>query len=141
MAFLTGFSFVAIVVNIPQRAQAVYGFSPIRAGLALLPLLLMSPFATALSGYVTSNLKVPPLYLIIIGAVLQVLGMGLTCSLPTHASKIPPAQYGYEVIMGVGFGMGLSTLLTLARFVVDEKNLRMFIHISFSLRKMLTENE
>ncbi|KAF4627477.1 hypothetical protein G7Y89_g10678 [Cudoniella acicularis] len=71
-AFFIGFPFVAIVVNIPQRAQAVYGLSPTHAGLALLPLLLTSPFATALSGFLTSNMKVPPLYLILIGAVLQV---------------------------------------------------------------------
>jgi hypothetical protein len=122
-AFFIGFPFVAIVVNIPQRAQAVYGFSPLRAGLALLPLLLTSPLATALSGYLTSNLKIPPLYLILIGAVLQVVGVGLTCSLPTNTFSIPPQQYGLEVLMGLGFGLGLSTLLTLARLVVDEANL------------------
>jgi hypothetical protein len=64
--------------------------------------------------------------LILGGAVLQVIGVGLTCSLPTDASKIPVAQYGYEVLMGLGFGAGLSTLLTLARLVVDERNLRIF---------------
>lgn len=122
-AFFIGFPFVAIVVNIPQRAQAVYGFSPLRAGLALLPLLLTSPLATALSSYLTSNLKIPPLYLILIGAVWQVVGIGLTCSLPTNTFSIPPQQYGFEVLMGLGFGLGLSTLLTLARLVVDEANL------------------
>ncbi|TVY75574.1 Efflux pump FUS6 [Lachnellula suecica] len=122
-AFFIGFPFVAIVVNIPQRAQAVYGFSPIRAGLALLPLLLTSPLATALSGYLTSNRRIPPLYLIVIGSVLQLLGVGLTCSLPTNATKSPAAQYGYEVIMGFGFGAGLSTLLTLAKLVVEERHL------------------
>lgn len=107
-AYFVGFPFVAIVVNIPQRAQAVYGFSPLRSGLALLPLLLTSPLATAFSGYLTSNLKVPPVYLIVGGAVLQVVGVGLTCSLPVAASKIPAAQYGFEVLMGLGFGAGLS---------------------------------
>ncbi|TVY27456.1 Efflux pump [Lachnellula hyalina] len=122
-AFFIGFPFVAIVVNIPQRAQALYGFTPLRAGLALLPLLLTSPLATAVSGFLTSNRKVPPLYLILGGAVLQVIGVGLTCSLPVDATRIPAAQYGYEVLMGIGFGAGLSTLLTLARLVVDERNL------------------
>ncbi|TVY37363.1 MFS thioclapurine efflux transporter [Lachnellula subtilissima] len=122
-AFFIGFPFIAIVVNIPQRAQALYGFTPLRAGLALMPLLLTSPLATAVSGYLTSNRKIPPLYLILGGAVLQVIGVGLTCSLPVDATKIPAAQYGYEVLMGIGFGAGLSTLLTLARLVVDERNL------------------
>ena len=56
-AFFIGFDFVSIVVNIPQRAQAVNGLSPVRAGIALLPLLLTSPFETAVQGLLTSNLK------------------------------------------------------------------------------------
>ncbi|RFU74580.1 mfs-type transporter [Trichoderma arundinaceum] len=122
-AFFVGFPFVSIVVNIPQRAQAVGGFSPVKAGIALLPLLLTSPLATALSGFLTGTFKVPPFYLIIISSTLQLVGVGLTCSLPVDATSVPAAQYGYEVIMGVGFGMGLTTLLTFARVVVPEKHL------------------
>ncbi|KAF5548162.1 multidrug transporter [Fusarium napiforme] len=118
-----GFPFVSMVVNIPQRAQAVYGMSPSRAGIILLPMMLTSPAATVLSGYLTGNAKVPPAYLIIIAAVLQILGVGLTCSLSTDTTDMPDAQYGYEVLMGVGFGMGLATVLTFARVVVSEANL------------------
>ncbi len=123
-AFFIGFPFVSVVVNIPQRAQAVNGLSPVRAGIALLPLLLTSPFATAVQGVLTSNFKVPPFYLMLIGAVLQLVGVGLTSSLPTDRYRIPPQQYGYEVIMGLGFGLGLSTVLTLAPLVVMEADLR-----------------
>jgi hypothetical protein len=123
-AFLIGFPFVVIVVSIPQRAQAVYGLSPSAAGLALLPLLLTSPLATALSGYLTSNLKVPPVYLIIGGAVFQVLGVGLMCEIGLDETDMPKRQYAYEALMGLGFGMGLSTILVLARLVVEEKDLR-----------------
>ncbi|KAF5646232.1 major facilitator superfamily transporter [Fusarium sp. NRRL 52700] len=118
-----GFPFVSMVVNIPQRAQAVYGLPPSRAGIILLPMMLTSPVATVVSGYLTGNVKVPPAYLIIIAAVLQVLGVGLTCSLSTDATHMPNAQYGYEVLMGFGFGMGLATVLTFARVVVSEANL------------------
>lgn len=123
-AFFVGFPFVSIVVNIPQRAQAVNGLSPVRAGIALLPLLLTSPFATAVQGVLTSNFKVPPFYLMLIGAVLQLIGVGLTSSLPTNRLIVAPQQYGYEVIMGLGFGLSLSTVLTLAPLVVKEADLR-----------------
>jgi hypothetical protein len=119
-----GFPFVSVVVNIPQRAQAVNELSPVRAGLALLPLLLTSPLATAVQGVLTSITKVPPLYLIVIGATLQLIGVGLTSSLPTDINRIVPQQYGYEAIMGLGFGLGLSTVLTLAPLVVSEADLR-----------------
>ncbi|KAM5344235.1 hypothetical protein ACJ41O_012772 [Fusarium nematophilum] len=122
-AFFVGFPFVSIVVNIPQRTQAVYGLSPVRAGLTLLPLLLTAPVATAVSGFLTSNAKVPPFYIVMAASIFQLIGIGLTCSLPTDSATLPAAQYGYEVIMGVGFGLGLATLLTFARIVVSEANL------------------
>lgn len=125
-AFFVGFPFVTVVVNVPQRAQAVDGLSPVRAGLVLLPLLLTSPFAMAASGILTSNFNVPPAYLIVIGAILQLIGVGLTSSLPTTRFKISPQQYGYEVIMGLGFGLTLSTVLTIAPLVVKEIDLREF---------------
>ncbi|RSL74274.1 hypothetical protein CEP53_000350 [Fusarium sp. AF-6] len=112
-----------MIVNIPQRAQAVYGASPVQGGLTLLPLLLTSPLATAFSGFMTGNAKVPPFYLVLVASVLQVIGIGLTCSLPTDATSVPKAQYGYEVLMGIGFGLGLTTLLTFARVVVSQQNL------------------
>ena len=122
-AFFIGFPFVAIVVNVPQRAQAVNPLSPTNAGLALLLLLMTSPLATAVSGVLTSSFKVPPVYLIVIGATLQLIGVGLASSLPTDTVTTAPQQYGYEVIMGLGFGLGLSTVLTLAPLVVQERDL------------------
>ncbi|KAF2093099.1 drug resistance transporter EmrB/QacA subfamily [Rhizodiscina lignyota] len=123
-AFFIGFPFVAIVVNIPQRAQAVNGRSPFGGGLVLLPLLLASPLATALSGILTSKFKVPPFYLIFCGSILQLVGVGLTCSLPIDTtSRIAPQQYGYQVIMGLGFGLGLSTILVIAPLLVEGSDL------------------
>lgn len=76
------------------------------------------------SGLLTSSGKVPPVYLITAGAVVQIIGIGLTCSLPTDTLNFPPQQYGFEAVMGIGFGLTLSTILTLAPLVADEKNLR-----------------
>ncbi|ROW03115.1 hypothetical protein VMCG_05822 [Cytospora schulzeri] len=122
-AFFVGFPFVSIIVNIPQRAQAVYDLSPVNAGLTLLPLMLASPVATAISAFLTERVKIAPFYIILVACVLQVLGLGLTCSLSTDSKSVPIAQYGYQVIMGFGFGLGLTTLLSFARAVVPEANL------------------
>uniref|UniRef100_A0A093UWI9 Putative transporter C3H1.06c n=1 Tax=Talaromyces marneffei PM1 TaxID=1077442 RepID=A0A093UWI9_TALMA len=122
-SFFLGFPFTSVVINIPQRAQAVYAFSSQHAGITLLPLLLTSPLATVASGLLTSNGKVPPVYLVMAGAVTQIIGMGLTCSLPTDILKFPSQQYGFEAIMGIGFGLTLSTILTLAPLVADERDL------------------
>lgn len=60
--------------------------------------------------------------MILLGAVLQVIGVGLTISLPPTGGTFAKAQYAYEVIMGLGFGLVLATVLTLAQLVSDEKD-------------------
>lgn len=127
---------MAIVINIPQRAQAVNGYSPVKAGLALLALLLSSPFATTVSGVLTSSFKVPPVYLILLGAVLQTIGVGLTINLPPTGGTFAKEQYAYEVIMGLGFGLILATVLTLAQLVCDENDVGMYPCVSTPLLRL-----
>ena len=125
-AFFAGFPFTSLVVNIPQRFQAVNGSTPTRAGISLLPLLLMTPFASGLSGYLVSNqkLRVPPLYLVLLGSCLQLIGVGLDSSISTDVGAgIQKVQYAYEVLMGLGFGLVLSSLLTFIPLVVEKKDM------------------
>ncbi|KAJ0285904.1 hypothetical protein Brms1b_008524 [Colletotrichum noveboracense] len=120
--FFIGFPFVTILFIIPQRAQAVYGLNPVQSSLSVLPLLLTSPFATAISGVLTSNYNVPPAYLILIGSVIQLIGVGLSISIPLTGDHIYASQYGFEAVMGVGFGLTLSTVLTLGQLIVSKEN-------------------
>jgi hypothetical protein len=67
---------MAIIVNL------THGSSASGVGIRLLPLLLCSPFASALSGFVVIRLKIPPLYLIFVGGALQLIGIGLMSLIP-----------------------------------------------------------
>ncbi|KAF5635101.1 major facilitator superfamily transporter [Fusarium sp. NRRL 25303] len=120
--FFTGFPFMAALINIPQRFQTVNMTSAISAGIRTLPLLLLSPLATAINGILVSKLGVPPLYTLFLGGSLQTIGVGLYSSLKSSTS-IASAQYGYEAIMGLGFGFNLSTILMMVPLVVTEKDL------------------
>ncbi|CVL02468.1 related to multidrug transporter [Fusarium mangiferae] len=120
--FFTGFPFMAALINIPQRFQTVNMTSAINAGIRTLPLLLLSPLATAINGILVSKLRVPPLYTLFLGGSLQTIGVGLYSSLKSSTS-IASAQYGYEAIMGLGFGFNLSTILMMVPLVVTEKDL------------------
>ncbi|RBA11052.1 hypothetical protein FPRO05_04225 [Fusarium proliferatum] len=120
--FFTGFPFMAALINIPQRFQTVNTTSAINAGIRTLPLLLLSPLATAINGILVSKLGVPPLYTLFLGGSLQTIGVGLYSSLKSSTS-IASAQYGYEAIMGLGFGFNLSTILMMVPLVVTEKDL------------------
>jgi len=79
------------------------------------------------SGVLTSNFKVPPVYLILAGAVLQVIGVGLCIRLPPTGGTFAKEQYAYEVVMGLGFGLTLATVLTLAQLVCAEQDVGMYI--------------
>lgn len=122
---------MAAIINIPQRLQTVNSTTAIGAGIRLLPLLLLSPLASASSGFLISKLKVPPLYLLISGACLQAIGVGLFSSIDSTNLEIPKAQYGYQVIMGFGFGFSLSTILMMAPLVVQQKDMGTWIPVCF----------
>jgi len=122
-AFFTGFPFMAVIINLPQRFQAANAVSSSRAGICLLPLLLSSPFASGVCGYLVSKLKVPPFYLIMAGATLQLVGVCLLGRLPNTPLKVVSQVFGYEVILGFGFGIGLSTLLIMTPLVVQEQDM------------------
>lgn len=115
---------MAAIFNIPQRLQIVNSTSAIGAGIRLLPLLLLSPIASATSGLLITRLKIAPLYILILGGSLQTIGVGLFSSLSSAHLQIPAAQYGYQVIMGLGFGFNLSTILMMVPMVVEEKEIR-----------------
>lgn len=111
---------MTVLINLPQRFQAVNGSSPFQAGLHLLPLLLSSPLATTVAGQLVSKGNVPPFYILVVGASLQVLGLGLASSVGIDGDRV---MYGFEVIMGLSFGMTLIMLIVYVPFVVERSDM------------------
>ncbi len=123
---------MAAIINIPQRLQTVNATSPIGAGVRLLPLLLLNPIAAASSGFLVSKAKIPPLYLLVGGSCLQIISVGLFSTLDSKSLTISHAQYGYQVMMGLGFGCTLSTILLMAGITVQQKDMRKSIPHRFN---------
>ena len=59
--------------------------------------------------------------------MLQIVGVGCSSSLSDNELATPPSQYGYEVLMGLGFGLGLSTLLVLVPLVVNASDMGKYL--------------
>lgn len=118
---------MAVIINLSQKFQAVNASSPSAAGFSLLALLLCFPLASALAGLLVTKLRIASFYIILGGAALQLVGVGLTSSLPSSQDGIPHAQYGYEVIMGFGFGFGPATLLIMIPLVVKKQDMRKYL--------------
>ncbi|MCJ1233481.1 hypothetical protein MMC14_001439 [Varicellaria rhodocarpa] len=126
-ALFGGAVFITVIIIIPQRFQVVNDLSSFSAGWRLLALMLCTPVASMLSGYLMSNRKIPIIYILLVGAILQIIGLALMGTLSISDPTVPRAQYGYQVILGFGVGLTLSSLLIAAPTVIEDKDTAVFV--------------
>lgn len=105
---------------IPQRFQLVYGTSGLDAGVRLIPFTAAIPVSSIIASALAGKYKIPPLYLIIAGSCLQVLGFALLGTLPSTL-EIPARIYGFEVIAGWGCGINFPLLFVMVPFVIGKR--------------------
>ena len=112
------------MIILPQRFQVVNGNSPLQAGYRLLALTVVFPVGAFIAGLLTQRLKFPHLWVLVGSAPLQVIGLAL---LGTLNSELPiqAATYGYEVILGIGFGITLGTCIMMIPLVVSKRDMGM----------------
>ena len=111
-----------MIISLPQRFQIVNGASPSSAGFHLLPLLVSLPLAGVSSGALVSKMKVAPLYVLLGGGALQIVGIALMGFLPSSEGPVTPVQYCSEFITGFGFGFNSSTLIILLPLVIEKQD-------------------
>ncbi|KAF7872250.1 hypothetical protein EAF04_003174 [Stromatinia cepivora] len=122
-SLLLGVPFTVLVVNIPQKFQTVKGLSPLQAGIRLLPYALVAPIGSFMAnGIMSKAKKFPPVFLVLIGAILQVLGLALYSALDT-GTDMNKSQYGFQAIAGFGLGISFGTLVLMTPFSVDLQDL------------------
>lgn len=107
--------------QLPQRFQVINGTSSFDAGIRILPFSGASAVATVVSGKLVSKLKVPSIYIIVVGAIFQVIGYAFLGTLQPSQS-IPKKIYGFQVIAGVGCAFSYSNLMMLVAFVVEKRD-------------------
>lgn len=105
---------------IPQRYQLVYGTSGLDAGVRLIPFTVTIALGTIFASTIAGKLKVPPIYLLLVGSCLQVLGFALLGTLPLTL-EIPRQMYGFEIIAGWGCGMNFTLLFVMIPFVNEKR--------------------
>lgn len=130
--FAMGACFYAAIILLPQRFQSVNGLSALNAGLNMLAFTLVSPVFSMACGMALS--KKPPVALILLlaGSALTIVGMGFLSTLADSGSVSAPV-YGYEVILGVGLGLMMPTLIFLLKVEFDDENLGMSSPFSLQL--------
>ncbi|KAI0914296.1 putative multidrug resistance protein fnx1 [Ustulina deusta] len=118
---LLGGPTVICMFILPQRFQLVYGTSGLDAGVRLIPFSAVIPIGSIFASILAGKFKIPPVYLLILGSVLQVLGFALIGTLPSTLD-IPSRIYGYQVLAGWGCGINFSLLFILLPFVNEKQD-------------------
>ncbi|CAG8958366.1 hypothetical protein HYFRA_00011043, partial [Hymenoscyphus fraxineus] len=117
---MTSRVWIVTIFQLPQRFQVVNHATALSAGLRLIPFTVACPFGSAISATIAGKLKVPPLYMVICASCLQIFGFALLSSLPLSIEE-SRAQYGYQVIAGLGVGINISTLIIMVPYSIKEK--------------------
>ena len=117
-AFFSGIPLYSIYIYLPQRFQIENGLSPLSSGIHLLLVPLVCFMATGLGSGISFiiNITYP---LLVASMALQCIALGLLSTLPATAT-IPATLYGYECILGFGFGLALPTVSTIARLELSH---------------------
>ncbi|KAK8134590.1 hypothetical protein PG984_006602, partial [Apiospora sp. TS-2023a] len=108
-------------LQIPQRFQLVGGLSSLDAGVRLVPFGVGLSAGTILSANVAKRSRVPVMYTVMVGALLQVVGYALLATGGSYVD-IPPAVYGYQVIAGLGCGVSFQTLILNIPHVAEKRD-------------------
>ncbi|KUJ13197.1 MFS multidrug transporter-like protein [Mollisia scopiformis] len=119
-ALITGFPYYVVIYNVPLHLQIVNGKSPLTAGLGLLPLLFTTAIGSMLGGAISSK-KDLSFYTLTVGSCLMTLGTGLLSTIST-GSAVDPKLYGFQVFVGLGFGLSVSTSSILAAIQCELKD-------------------
>ncbi|KAF2868357.1 major facilitator superfamily domain-containing protein [Massariosphaeria phaeospora] len=107
--------------QLPQRFELINGLSNFNAGVRIIPFGVAFAFGTMLSGKLASKLRVPGIYLILLGALLQVAGYALLGTL-SPSKAIQPGIYGYQVMAGIGCSFSYSNLIMLVAFTAEKRD-------------------
>ncbi|KAI0010709.1 putative multidrug resistance protein fnx1 [Xylariaceae sp. FL0662B] len=106
---------------IPQRFQLVYGTSGLQAGVRLIPFTALIPVGSTVASILAGKVKIPPIYIVIAGSCLQILGFALLGTLPPTLD-IPPQIYGFEILAGLGCGINFALLFVMIPFVNEKRD-------------------
>ncbi|KAI3324202.1 putative multidrug resistance protein fnx1 [Xylariaceae sp. AK1471] len=118
---LLGGPTVICMFILPQRFQLVYGTSGLDAGVRLIPFTAVIPVGSIFASVLAGKIKVPPVYLLLLGSALQVLGFSLIATLPSTLD-IPSRIYGFQILAGWGCGINFSLLFILIPFVTEKRD-------------------
>ncbi|KAI0018085.1 major facilitator superfamily domain-containing protein [Xylariomycetidae sp. FL0641] len=119
--FCTGFVYLAILIILPERFQIVNGDNALLSGVHLLPMLGATSLGAFFAGAV-SRRRNNTSWTLVAAHCLQIIGVGLLSTLSGVNTGIK-AQYGFQVILGLGIGLSLGAATIMASVQARQSDL------------------
>jgi hypothetical protein len=110
------------IAQIPQRFVTVNDVSPLSAAIRLLTFGAFIPIGSTLAGALMGKGRLPPCYVVLAGAILEIIGVVLLSRIDTSV-HVDNAQYGFQVIAGLGTGMINAALILLIPYIMEKRDL------------------
>ncbi|XDG05888.1 hypothetical protein ABKA04_005503 [Annulohypoxylon sp. FPYF3050] len=119
-AFLIGAPMTISSIQLPQRYQLVNESSPLGAGVKFLAYGVPFPVGVVVTSVLAGKFRLPFVYIICLGTVLQIVGFALLSTTPSTVDAWP-GQFGYSVIAGLGTGITGGLYNFLNPLSIDKK--------------------
>jgi EmrB/QacA subfamily drug resistance transporter len=120
LSLLAGIALFAAILFIPEYQQVVLGYSAVKSGLALLPLVVGMLVALITSGRLITKYgryRIFP----IVGTVITGFGMWLFSHLTVHTSQLDLSLW--MVVLGIGIGSFMQVMTLAVQNAVDQSEL------------------
>lgn len=117
---LTGFTYLLVVYNLPFRLEAVNQKSPLSAGIGILPLVGGAAVGSITAGMLCAK-KDRTFPVSFAGTCCVLIGSGLLSTLE-DSIHVQPKAYGYQVFVGLGFGLTVASISVMASFEVQLRD-------------------
>jgi hypothetical protein len=107
VTLISGFPYFMIIYSLPTRMQVVNEKSQLVAGLSLLPMVGTVAIASTVAAIINTkrNLIFP---ILLMSAICSIIGAAALSTL-RNVDRVEPKVYGFQVFIGLGFGLMVST--------------------------------
>jgi len=120
--YFAGTILTVCIVQIPQRFINVNDMNAFQAGARLLPFGAFIPAGSTLAATLMGRAKTPPMYILIAGGLLEIVGTICLSRTPT-TYQVSAAQYGFQILAGTGVGFFNAVLILLVPIVLERRDL------------------
>ncbi|KAI1388152.1 major facilitator superfamily domain-containing protein [Hypoxylon trugodes] len=119
-SFFNGSGMMVLIYYLPIWFQAVKGSTAINSGIMLLPLILSTVFCVISSGIIISKIGYcAPFFWL--SSIISPIGAGLLTTLTPSTGQAK--WIGYQIIFGIGLGLGIQQPLNIVQTVLDRSDI------------------